>query len=153
MKYIDKERGGVHISTSSMAGLLPTGASPTYALTKAANIHFTRAMASKLEESNSRVKVYCLCPSYTETALGPPVEFIRAALGGVLRADHMAEGFMLLAEGNLPNGSIMRFTLRNRGKYVVHDLVRYGKEFGGSEKKRDGKLVKKAILAEQSSKL
>ena len=32
-------------------------------------------------------------------------QVIHAALGGVLTPDHMAEGFMLLANGDLPNGS------------------------------------------------
>ena len=44
----------------------------------------------------------------------------------------MADGFMMLANGDLPNGSVMRVTARSRGSKVVHDLVVYGKELGGS---------------------
>ena len=62
---------------------------------------------------------------------GPPLETIKAALGGVLTAKQMADGFMMLANGDLPNGSVMRVTARARGTKVVHDLVVYGKEHGG----------------------
>ena len=67
LKNFDKERGGVVISTASMAGLLPVGAPPVYSMTKAANIHFTRAIASAVGGEESNVRVYALCPSYTAT--------------------------------------------------------------------------------------
>lgn len=53
------------------------------------------------EESTTRF--YCLCPSYTATSQGPPTEQIAASVGGVLRAEHMGEGFIMLAEGKPPN--------------------------------------------------
>ena len=142
-----KEKGGVVVTTASMAGLLPIGAPPVYTASKGANVHFTRAVASALGEE-SKCRAYCLCPSYTATALGPDPEVIKAALGGVLTPLHQAEGFMMLAEGNLPNGSIMRVTARNKGKTVVHDLVAFGRELGGSLPPRAGVLVKEAQLEE-----
>ena len=140
LKHFDKKRGGVAIITASMAGLLPVGAPPIYSMTKAANVQFVRAIGSALGENNT-MRIYCLCPSYTATPLGPDPEVIKAALGGVLQAKHQAQGFMLLAKGNLPQGSIMRVTARSRGTRVVHDLMKYGKELGGNESPRDGHVV------------
>ena len=54
----------------------------------------------------------------------------------------------MLASGKLPNGSIMRVTARRGGRQVVHDLVRYGKEHGGSEPPRPGVVLKTAELEE-----
>lgn len=139
---------GAVVTTASMAGLLPVGAPPIYSMTKAANIQFTRATAAQLGGDASDIRVYALCPSYTATGLGPDPEVIKAALGGVLMPKHMAEGFMFLVEGDLPNGSVMRVTARRRGTRVVHDLVTYGKELGGAAKPRSGFLIKEAVLEE-----
>ena len=139
---------GTVVTTASMAGLLPLGAPPIYSMTKAANIQFTRSIATQLGGDASQTRVYALCPSYTATGLGPDPEVIKAALGGVLLPTHMAEGFMFLCEGDLPNGSVMRVTARRRGTRVVHDLVTYGKELGGSAKPRPGVLIKEAVLGE-----
>merc|ERR1711933_585132 len=111
MRSFDKERGGVIVSTASMAGILPLGAPPVYSATKAAVVHFTRAVGLTLGEK-SNVCVYCLCPSYTATAQGPPVNQIKDSLGGVLRAEHMGEGFIMLVTKRPANGSIMRVTVR-----------------------------------------
>eukprot|EP00416_Gambierdiscus_australes_P006738 CAMPEP_0171138614 /NCGR_PEP_ID=MMETSP0766_2-20121228/135367_1 /TAXON_ID=439317 /ORGANISM="Gambierdiscus australes, Strain CAWD 149" /LENGTH=54 /DNA_ID=CAMNT_0011602231 /DNA_START=11 /DNA_END=171 /DNA_ORIENTATION=+ len=54
-----------------MAGLLPQGAPPVYSSTKAANVQFVRAMGLTLGDE-SKVRIYCLCPSYTATNQGPP---------------------------------------------------------------------------------
>ena len=35
----------------------------------------------------------------------------------------------------------MRVTARSRGTRVVHDLMKYGKELGGSEQPRDGYVI------------
>ena len=48
---------------------------------------------------------------------------IEKALGGVLTAAQMADGFMMLADGKLPNGSVMRVTARRGGTQVVHDVM------------------------------
>lgn len=105
----------------------------------------------------SKVRFYCLCPSYTATSQGPPVDLIKGSLGGVLRAEHMGEGFMMLVNQQPPNGSIMRVTARNGGVRVVHDLVVYGRELGGKETPREGTLMKEAplpaVTAEESSQL
>ena len=50
------ERGAI-IQTASMAGLLPIGAPPVYSMSKAADLHFARAVASQLgEDSPIRVR-------------------------------------------------------------------------------------------------
>eukprot|EP00930_Biecheleria_cincta_P084509 TRINITY_DN73973_c0_g1_i1.p1 TRINITY_DN73973_c0_g1~~TRINITY_DN73973_c0_g1_i1.p1 ORF type:complete len:299 (-),score=44.78 TRINITY_DN73973_c0_g1_i1:13-909(-) len=145
MRAFRKDTGGVIISTASMAGLLPLGAPPVYSATKAAVVQFTRAVGLTLGEK-SNVRVYCLCPSYTATAQGPPTELISKSLGGVLRAEHMGEGFIMLAMQKPPNGSIMRVTARAGGKRVVHDLMTYGRELGGKEPPREGFVMKDAPL-------
>lgn len=137
--------GGVVISTASMAGILPLGAPPVYSASKAAVVHFTRAMGLTLGE-DSNVRFYCLCPSYTATSQGPPTEQIKASVGGVLRAEHMGDGFIMLATQQPPNGSIMRVTARRGGTQVVHDIIAYGKELGGAERARDGVVMKEAPL-------
>lgn len=139
------EGGGVVVSTASMAGLLPLGAAPVYSASKAAVVHFTRAMGLTLGE-DSNIRFYCLCPSYTATSQGPPADLIKGALGGVLRADHMGDGFIMLATQKPANGSIMRVTARKGGTRVMHDLLSYGKELGGAEAPRNGLVMKEAAL-------
>ena len=147
LRAFSPEHGGCVVTTASMAGLLPTGAPPMYSMSKAANVHFTRAVASALGDA-SNVRVHALCPSYTATKMGPAPQQIQAALGGVLIARHQAEGFMMLAteRGALPNGSVMRVTARRGGRLVVHDLVTYGRELGGTEEARPGRVLKEAPL-------
>lgn len=145
LRSFGENRGGVIVSTASMAGILPLGAPPVYSATKAGVVHFTRAIGLTLGEQ-SNVRVYCLCPSYTATSQGPPVGEIKGSLGGVLRAEHMGEGFIMLVTQKPANGSIMRVTVRNRGAKVVHDLIVYGREFGGGERPRDGVVLKEAPL-------
>jgi len=145
MQNFSKERGGTIICTASMAGLLPLGAPPVYSATKAANVQFVRAMGLTLGD-DSKVRIYCLCPSYTATNQGPPPDAIQKSLGGVLQAKHMARGFQLFLQRRPPNGSVMRVTVRDRGARVVHDLVVYGRELGGKEKPRDGVLLEEAPL-------
>ena len=145
LEHFTKEKGGVVITTASMAGLLPASVGPVYSMTKAANIQFTRAVASAFGE-DSNMRHYALCPSFTATAMGPDPAYIKSALGGVLTARHQAEGFMLLAAGTCPNGSVMRVTARQGGRQVVHDLVTYGRELGGVETPRPGVVVKSAPL-------
>merc|ERR1712039_812221 len=145
MRAFDKELGGVVISTASMAGILPVGAPPVYSASKAAVVHFTRAMGLTLGDK-SNVRFYCLCPSYTATSQGPPVEEIQASLGGVLKAQHMGQGFILLATTRPANGSIMRVTARQGGKKVVHDILEYGRELGGKARPREGLVLKEETL-------
>ena len=87
MRHFDPETGGVVICTASMAGLLPLGAPPVYSASKAAVVQFTRSMGLTLGEG-SNVRFYCLCPSYTATSQGPPVEQIQSSVGGVLRGEN-----------------------------------------------------------------
>jgi len=139
------KRGGTIVSTASMAGVLPLGAPPIYSASKAAVVHFTRALGLALGE-DSNVRAYCLCPTYTATAGGPSTEEIQKSLGGVLIPEHMGQGFILFVTQRPPNGSVMRVTLRGRGAEVVHDLVVYGKEQGGTAPVRDGIVLKKTRL-------
>jgi len=145
LQSFSKEHGGTVICTASMAGLLPLGAPPVYSATKAANVQFVRAMGLTLGD-DSKVRIYCLCPSYTATNQGPPPAEIQRSLGGVLQAKHMARGVQLLLQRRPPNGSIMRVTVRDKGARVVHDLVAYGRELGGREKPRDGVMLEEAML-------
>eukprot|EP01047_Picozoa_sp_COSAG01_P059467 COSAG01_NODE_7143_length_3332_cov_6.310238_3_plen_263_part_00 len=118
--------GGVVVSTASMAGLLPLGAPPVYSASKAAVVHFTRAMGLTLgEESNLRF--YCLCPSYTATSQGPAVEEIQASVGGVLRAEHMGEGFIMLVTSRPPNGAALLSVIppSSSPPTTVHSTGRY----------------------------
>ena len=57
-------------------------------------------------------------------------------------------GCPLQANGDLPNGSVMRVTARARGTKVVHDLVVYGKEHGGDAAARPGVMLKSGPLGQ-----
>eukprot|EP00928_Gymnodinium_smaydae_P080221 TRINITY_DN63970_c0_g1_i1.p1 TRINITY_DN63970_c0_g1~~TRINITY_DN63970_c0_g1_i1.p1 ORF type:complete len:299 (-),score=32.83 TRINITY_DN63970_c0_g1_i1:197-1093(-) len=145
LRSFNKDKGGVIVSTASMAGILPLGAPPVYSASKAAVVHLTRAIGLTLGDK-SNIRVYCLCPSYTATSQGPPTDVIKGSLGGVLRAEHMGDGFIMLATQKPANGSIMRVTARSGGKRVVHDILVYGRELGGSAPTRDGVVMKDAPL-------
>ena len=74
------KRGGTIVRTASMAGVLPVGAPPVYSASKAAVVHFTRALGFALDE-DSNVRAYCLCTTYTATAGGPSTDEIQKSLG------------------------------------------------------------------------
>ena len=82
MRNFDRDKGGVVVSTASMAGILPLGAPPVYSASKAAVVHFTRAMGLTLGE-DSKTRFYCLCPSYTATSQGPETATIKESVGGI----------------------------------------------------------------------
>jgi NAD(P)-dependent dehydrogenase (short-subunit alcohol dehydrogenase family) len=65
--YMRKQGGGVILNTGSAGGLRASGRSPSYSVTKAAIIMLTKALAKILGKDNIRVN--CICPGPTETAL------------------------------------------------------------------------------------
>lgn len=65
--YMRKQGGGVILNTGSAGGIRASGRSPSYSVTKAAIIMLTKALAKILGKDNIRVN--CICPGPTETAL------------------------------------------------------------------------------------
>eukprot|EP00040_Diaphanoeca_grandis_P013471 m.68102 g.68102 ORF g.68102 m.68102 type:complete len:300 (-) comp23912_c1_seq1:103-1002(-) len=141
LKYLDPTREGVIITTSSLAGTQAAAFGPCYSMSKAANIHFTRCIAKGLDATNSNVRVYALCPGFTSTpilndlneSLSAPVAAIISHFGAVMTVQHQAHAFLMLAQANLPSGSILRVvphksdTLHGMGASVkvVYDVVKY----------------------------
>jgi NAD(P)-dependent dehydrogenase (short-subunit alcohol dehydrogenase family) len=66
LKSMSETGGGAIVNTSSMAGWMPAPIS-TYAMTKAAVLHFTRSIAHELGQHDIRVNA--ICPGTVETSM------------------------------------------------------------------------------------
>lgn len=66
LPIMEAQESGAIVNTSSMAGWQPAGIS-TYALTKAAVLHFSRSIAQELGASGIRVNA--ICPGTVETPM------------------------------------------------------------------------------------
>lgn len=120
-----RKRGvnGVIINTASMGGLLPMPGSPVYAATKAGVVNFSRSLAYLADEG---IRVNAICPSFTDTPLvrrdgDARVGEITKAMGGILDAEFVAEGFVELVEDNTRAGAIMRVTVQ-RGRDYAREI-------------------------------
>ena len=69
LEHMEAAGSGVIVQMASMAGLIPASAAPVYAATKAGTVHYTRSTAARLLNVKSRVKVFSVCPVYTDTKL------------------------------------------------------------------------------------
>ena len=112
--------GGVIVNTASMAGLVPTGASPVYAAAKAGVVHFTRTLAPLAAEG---IRVNAICPTYTDTPMvragGPQaIEFAKQTVGGILQPEQVAEGVLELVRDDSRAGAVMRVTVRRGIDYA-----------------------------------
>jgi NAD(P)-dependent dehydrogenase (short-subunit alcohol dehydrogenase family) len=112
--------GGVIVNTASMAGLVPTGASPVYAAAKAGVVHFTRTLANLASEG---IRVNAVCPTYTDTPMvqiaGPEaIEALKQAVGGILQPEQVAEGVLELVRDDSRAGAVMRVTVRRGLDYA-----------------------------------
>jgi NAD(P)-dependent dehydrogenase (short-subunit alcohol dehydrogenase family) len=77
---VANERGGSIVNIASILGLRVASQVPSYAASKAALIHLTKAMA--LELARHRIRVNALAPGYVETALNR--EFFASDAGQAL---------------------------------------------------------------------
>ena len=78
------ERGaGDIVATASVAGLVPVGMDPVYALTKHAVVGFVRSVAASLEGPDTPdVCISAVCPGFTDTnILGPEARELIGAFG------------------------------------------------------------------------
>lgn len=66
LPIFDADDGGVIINTSSMAGWKPTPIT-SYAITKAAVLHFTRSLAGEMAQYDIRINA--VCPGLVTTAM------------------------------------------------------------------------------------
>lgn len=112
--------GGVIVNTASMAGLVPTGASPVYAAAKAGVVHFTRTLAPLAAEG---IRVNAICPTYTDTPMvraggEQAIAFAKQTVGGILQPEQVAEGVLELIRDDSRAGAVMRVTVRRGIDYT-----------------------------------
>jgi len=112
--------GGVIVNTASMAGLVPTGASPVYAAAKAGVVHFTRTLAPLAAEG---IRVNAVCPTYTDTPMVragglEAIAFAKQTVGGILQPEQVAEGVLQLVRDDSRAGAVMRVTVRRGIDYA-----------------------------------
>jgi NAD(P)-dependent dehydrogenase (short-subunit alcohol dehydrogenase family) len=106
--------GGVIINTASMAGLVPVPTTPVYAASKAGVIHFTRSLAYLAAEG---IRVNAVCPTFTDTPMvrvagEAAIQLMKREVGGLLRAEQVAEGVLELVRDDSRAGAVMRVTVR-----------------------------------------
>ncbi len=65
--YFIKQKSGKIVNIASQAGKMPGSGSMAYSVAKAADIHFTRSLATVLAEHN--INVNCICPGVIYTPL------------------------------------------------------------------------------------
>ena len=112
--------GGVIINTASMGGTIPMPNSPIYAASKAGVIQLCRSLGHLAGEG---IRVNAICPSFTDTpmvrAAGEKVmEIMAQEVGGILKAEDIAEGVLKLIQDDSRAGAVMRVTIRNGHDYA-----------------------------------
>ncbi len=115
-----KQGGGVIINTASMGGIIPIPTSPIYATSKAGVIQLSRSLGHLASEG---IRVNAICPSYTDTpmvrAAGEQVmEMMAQEVGGILKAEDIAQGVLKLVQDDSRAGAVMRVTVRNGHDYA-----------------------------------
>ena len=86
IRSMDRVGGGTIVATASLAGLTAYAIDPIYALTKHGVVGLVRAVAQQLADRG--IKVSCVCPGITDTAIL-----------GEAREVLVSSGFPLIAEG------------------------------------------------------
>jgi NAD(P)-dependent dehydrogenase (short-subunit alcohol dehydrogenase family) len=90
--------GGAIVATASLAGLVPTPATPVYSLTKHAVVGLVRSVAESLRAENIRVSA--VAPGFAETAIIAPIKAAFDASGfPLLSAEEVADVVLQAAEG------------------------------------------------------
>jgi NAD(P)-dependent dehydrogenase (short-subunit alcohol dehydrogenase family) len=112
--------GGAIVNTASMGGLVPMPTSPVYAATKAGVIQFTRSLAHLAAEG---IRANVICPTFTDTPLvraagDATIEMMKQEVGGILRAEQVAEGILELIRDDARAGAVMRVTVRGGIDYT-----------------------------------
>ncbi|HEX6137348.1 MAG TPA: glucose 1-dehydrogenase [Casimicrobiaceae bacterium] len=112
---VGHQRGGSIVNIASILGLRVTSQVPSYAASKAALIHLTRAMA--LELARHRIRVNALAPGYVETGINR--EFFASEAGQALvkrvpqrrigRPEELDGALLLLASdaGSYTTGAVL----------------------------------------------
>ncbi|EED23830.1 short chain dehydrogenase, putative [Talaromyces stipitatus ATCC 10500] len=112
--------GGVFIITASIAGLMPSGSSMAYSVTKAASLHLTKCLA---KSQGHKVRVNAVCPGLLLTEWGSQFseEYVenhinQTALKRVAELDDTADLYISLAK----NASITGQSLAVGESHFVH---------------------------------
>ena len=112
--------GGVIINTASMGGIVPMPTSPIYATSKAGVIQLCRSLGHLASEG---IRVNAICPSFTDTPMvraagEQAMEMMAQEVGGILKAEDIAEGVLELVRDDSREGAVMRVTVRNGLDYA-----------------------------------
>jgi NAD(P)-dependent dehydrogenase (short-subunit alcohol dehydrogenase family) len=112
---VKNEQGGSIVNIASILGLRVSAQVPSYAASKAAVIHLTKAMA--LELARYRIRVNALAPGYVETGINK--EFFESEVGQVMvkrvpqrrigRPEELDGALLLLASdaGSYTTGAVL----------------------------------------------
>uniref|UniRef100_UPI0037E93146 15-hydroxyprostaglandin dehydrogenase [NAD(+)] n=1 Tax=Semicossyphus pulcher TaxID=241346 RepID=UPI0037E93146 len=123
MSKLNGGRGGVIVSTASMAGLGPLPSCPVYTATKHGVVGFTRAMAAASSASGYGIRFNVLCPSFVQTdlltnfsdSLGKFSNLADVALQisdkfGTLSVSEVADSLLELVKDETKNGEALMLT-------------------------------------------
>ncbi len=69
--YFIKQKSGKIVNIASQAGKMPGSGAMAYSVAKAADIHFTRSLATVLAEHN--INVNCVCPGVIYTPMNEKI--------------------------------------------------------------------------------
>ncbi|XP_064640919.1 15-hydroxyprostaglandin dehydrogenase [NAD(+)]-like isoform X2 [Lineus longissimus] len=127
LKHMGKDTGGdggVIINTASMSAFLILPHSPAYSATKAGVMMFSRSHGVPQHFEKHGVRVNCICPSFTPTAMLDELlknteieKFIRMV--GIVDIGLVIDGFMQLVEDTSKNGACMRVTSQKGIDYKI----------------------------------
>ncbi|OOQ83970.1 putative NADP(+)-dependent dehydrogenase [Penicillium brasilianum] len=113
--------GGVFILTSSTAGVIPSGSSIPYAVTKAASIHLMKSLA---QSQGPKIRVNAVCPGllFTEWGQRFSPEQIKGwtdktALGHLPEVEDTAEAYLSIARNSSMTGQAVQI-----GKIIELEL-------------------------------
>ncbi|CAC5380750.1 HPGD [Mytilus coruscus] len=112
--------GGLILNVSSLAGVMPVSFCPAYTASKHGVIGFSRSWALQPEVRKNRIRIACLCPSFTDTDIikgtydsrvhGP--ELARRVMNSyeLMVTDRVTEAFLRILDDLDNNGKVMMVT-------------------------------------------
>ncbi|XP_052098207.1 15-hydroxyprostaglandin dehydrogenase [NAD(+)]-like [Mytilus californianus] len=122
--------GGLILNVSSLAGVMPVSFCPAYTASKHGVVAFSRSWALHPEVRKKRIRIACLCPSFTDTDIIKGTddrvhgtELARMVMNsyGLMVTDRVTEALLRVLDDLDSNGKVMMVTPTFMDYHIFHD--------------------------------